>query len=150
MDESTRQLLIASDHATACEAPPGFNWKESMRRVRVLVPRLEQLVGQSLSTDENVQDASFFTDVACYREASHPGIGKVLVPIIAIRFSAFGNLFTVTKADDFDDDAFTSAREMTSKAGYLYVPADQLDEPYTGANPHLANTTWWTRFFDYL
>lgn len=112
--------------------------------------RLEPIVGVSLTIDENVQDASFFTDLACYREAYHRGIGKILTPIITIRFSYFGNLFTATKVDDFNEDAFNSAVVLVSKADFVYLPETQLHQAYTGANPHWANTTWWTRFFDYL
>ncbi len=150
MDESTLTLLQDSDHPTECERPPGFDYKKSMRRAEALVPKLENIVGRSLSIDQNVQDASFFTDTACYREALHPGIGKVQVPVIAIRFSSFGDLFTVAVDDDFDQEALAATIAMLSAASYQYVPASQLDEPYTGVNQHLAGTTWWTRFFDYL
>lgn len=150
MDPRTRQLLLDADDPVAYEMPAGFDWQRAMTRVRALVPILEAIVGRPLTLDEHVQDASFFTDVACHREATHPGMGRVFEVIIAVRFSSFGDLFTVTFAADVAADVVSRVIDAVSDAGFVHVPADELAEPYTGRHPSFAATSWWIRFFDYL
>ena len=121
-----------------------------MTRVRALVPALEAIVGQALTVDKDVQDASFFTDVACHREVSLPGAGRVLTPILSVRFSCFGDLFTVTSAEDVSPSVLDQVIARVAGAGFVHVPASDLSEPYTGRHPSFQATTWWIRFFDYL
>lgn len=150
MTDKTLQLLLASDHSSACEAPPGFDYRDAMRRVKALVPALERIVGRELAVDENVQDASHFTDIACYRDGVAKGIGAVRVPIIRVVFSSFGDLFTVLFAEDLDQATVDETVSVVTSAGFTFVPADELEEPYTGSNPSLTGVTWFTRFFCYL
>jgi len=150
MTDKTLQLLLASDHPSACEAPPGFDYVDAMRRVKALVPALERIVGHELAVDESVQDASYFTDVVCYRDTVAEHLGAVRVPLIRIVFSSFGDLFTVVFAEELDQATVADTISAAANAGFAFVPADKLDEPYTGDNPHLKGTTWFTRFFCYL
>lgn len=150
MDPRTRQLLLDADDPVASECPEGFDWTTAMARVGALVPALEATVGRPLTIDNNVQDASFFTDVACHREVSHPGMGRVLEWVIAVRFSCFGNLFTVVCAADVAPSVVDRVIAVVSGAGFVHVPASELSEPYTGPHPSFRTTTWWIRFFDYL
>lgn len=150
MTDKTLHLLLASDHPSACEAPPGFDDSGAMRRVKALVPPLQRVVGRDLAVDENVQDASYFTDITCYGAAVAKGAGAVRVAVIRIVFSSFGGLFTVLFADDLDPGIIDQAISVVTEAGFTFVPADELEEPYTGGNPHLIGMTWFTRFFCYL
>ena len=150
MTDLTLQRLLASDHPSACEAPPGFDHQGAVCRVKALVPALERIVGRELAVDENVQDASYFTDVACYRASVAKGVGRIQVPIIRIVFSSFGDLFTVVFAEDLDQATVDQAVAAVTDAGFTFVPADELEEPYTGSNPHLTGMSWFTRFFCYL
>ena len=153
MTDKTLQLLLASDHPSATEAPPGFDYVGAMRRVKALVPTLERIVGRELAVDESAQDASFFTDVACYQDGFVKGIGAVKVPVISIVFSSFGGLFTVFFADALDRATVDQAISLVVDAGFTFVPSDELDQPYTGSNPYLSgmsDMTWLTRFFCYL
>lgn len=150
MDPRTRQLLLDADDPVAYELPAGFDWTRAMTRVRALVPSLEAIVARPLTVDGNVQDASFFTEVACHREVSHPGMGCVLEPIIAVRFSCFGDLFTVVSAAGVAPSVLEQVIARVADAGFVHVPASELSEPYTGRHPSFHTTTWWIRFFDYL
>jgi len=69
MDKATLTLLEDSDHPTECERPPGFDYKKSMHRAEALVPKLEKIVGRSLSIDQNVAKAR----TEQYRRAEHRG-----------------------------------------------------------------------------
>lgn len=72
----------------------------------------------------------------------------------AIRFSNFGQLFTVYSCLDPIPDRYDvpSILKFIQQHGWRYVPADELDVPYDGVNDVLkqARITWWIRFFDYL
>lgn len=75
---------------------------------------------------------------------------RTFFPIIVVRFSAFGDLVTMTRTDDYDPAAFENLIAALGDAGFVYVPADELQERYTGRNPHIGDQSWWIRFFDYL
>jgi hypothetical protein len=146
MTPETRALLAASDHPTACEAPPGWDRASALGRVLALVPELRRIANVELALDDDVQDASFFCNVACYRE-ERPGLS---VPVVLVRFSAFGRLVSATWSDDLDAQRGEELIAALRDAGFDHVSADELDEPYTGVNPHVFGQTWWIRFFDYL
>lgn len=148
MTPEIQAILAASDHQTACEAPPGFDRERAIQRVQALVPALRRISGVELTLEERIEDASFFCDVACYREESP----RLRYPVILIRFSAFGQLVTVTWSEGAEEleGAIAGLIAALGDAGFTYVPAAELEEPYTGRNPHLGSHTWWYRFFDYL
>jgi len=142
----THALLAARDHATACECPPGFDWERAVARVRELMPELKRIAGIELQLDTNVEDASFFCDLACYRE-ERPGM---LYPVLLVRFSSFGRLVTLTHAAEISDDTVAGLVAALADAGFVFVAEEELSEPYTGINLALRNGSWWIRFFDYL
>jgi hypothetical protein len=154
MEATKLQLLESVDDPQACECPSGFDWHSSMTRVRELKSRLESLAGQPFIMDENVQDASFFTDLAIVgRERYVSGIGKVVGSKIVIRFSCFGNLFTVYSTSEnerLEESIVENIIAEVERHGFIYVEADGLEETYTGINPHLKGQSWWIRYFDYL
>jgi hypothetical protein len=146
MTPEIQALLVASDHPTACESPPDFRREDELQRVRALMPTLQRLAGVELTLDDQVQDASFFCDVGGYREVQP----RMFYPVILVRFSAFGHLVTITSDDVVAPSTIASLITALGDAGFTYVPADELDEPYTGRNPNIRDASWWIRFFDYL
>ena len=154
MNDQLLATLLPADHATGCEAPPDFEWELAMQAVRALRPIAETITGRSFEIDEQVQDASFFTDLAIYEDESSDQGGSIRHTILALRFSAFGNLFTTWSV--CPDHAKLDAKMVqqlilvAEDAGLVYVCASDLDGEYTGPNLHFENTSWWTRFFDYL
>lgn len=153
MDEATLQLLRSSDHPEACEYPPDFLWEQEVAQVRALRPRLESIVGRSLTMDEGVQDAAFFTDLSALERHPAPDMPCLYVAV-GIRFSAFGRLATVWSSSQTEAPPSSVvsgiAAELQSH-GYRFVSLDALEEPYTGTNRHLQSlASWWRRFFDYF
>jgi hypothetical protein len=154
MEATKLKLFESVDDPQACECPSNFDWQDSMSRVKASKSGLESLVGLTFLIDENVQDASFFTELAILgRERYVSGIGKIVGSKIVIRFSCFGNLFTVYSTSE-DEKLEESIVEIiiaeVARHGFVYVEADGLEEKYTGVNPHLQGQSWWVRYFDYL
>jgi hypothetical protein len=126
-----------------------------MDRVKALRPLLHEITGRHFELNENVQDASFLTDLAIYSNERTPQGGLIRKAIVAVRFSAFGRLFTVWSVcredQRLDPEITTRIIRCVEERGYTYVDVDSLDEPYSGPNPHLEEgISWWNRFFDYL
>lgn len=71
MDAAKLQLLEMIDDLVACEYPANFDFCASMQRVKALKPKLDAIAQKSFEIDENVQDASFFTELAIFEEF-HP------------------------------------------------------------------------------
>jgi hypothetical protein len=135
MRDSTLQLLMAADDAVACEFPAGFDRAAALSRVQDLLPQLEAAAGRDFQMDTWIEDASHF---AVLRS---DGLG--------ISFSCFGQLVAI-ETDPDDPPLLARVSAALAAAGFTPVDADEVDEPYTGANPHLAGQTWRSRFFSYL
>ena len=90
MDPHVLGLLEAADDATHCEHPEGFEWGREMAAVKELIQSLEAMTGRRWSVDENVQDASFLTDLSALDEQALPDGGVLSNTILGVRFSAFG------------------------------------------------------------
>ena len=132
----------------------GFDWRGELEKVRELVPVLEEITGRRFEIDENVQDASFFTDLTIDEELSGAQGGRLVLTVLGVRFSAFGKLFTTWSAEEastpLPPEVTSKVIDAVHQRGYVYVEATALDADYTGANPHMRGTSWWSRFFNYL
>ena len=150
MDPQLLQFLLNLDDPKYHETPPEFDWPAEMEKVQRLAPELSRIAGQDFAVDRTVQDASFFTELRILEEADR-GDRYTHYIRAAVRFSAFGRMVTVWANPGrmlLDADQKRRILEVLEREGYRYVPAEALDVPYTGTNPHIA--TWWIRFFDYL
>jgi hypothetical protein len=155
MDSALLAILMEADHPADTEWPPGFDWRAEESRVRALAPLVGEVAGLAVEVDATAQDASFFADLLL-----HDGVkpnkqsGRVLTPTLTIRFSSFGNLFTTWSAGGeqrtLPAEIVHRIIHLIAGRGYQYVPSAELNEPYSGKNPHLRGATWWLRFFDYL
>jgi len=163
MDPETLRILQAADDSRECEVPSGFDWDRESSRARQLVPVLEEIVGRKFHV-ESPQDASFFADVTTYDDRKTPGGTTVRTTVLAVRLSSFGKLFSLWAIKSMHRDGrwttgdHPSIAEETKRRvieavrhrDNVYVDFDDLQEPYTGANPHFVGRTWWVRFFDYI
>jgi len=150
MNPETLEKLQAADDPTEWESPEGFDCNGAISRVRRLKPEIEHLVGRAFEMDENVQDASFFTDLSLHKSAGKP---NYLDTVFAIRFSAFGNLFTVWSYCSSERLPITVVNQVIKKTedhGFNYINADELNEQYSGRHEGFKTTSWWNRFFDYV
>ncbi len=67
MDQAIHEVLEAADDSINTEHPPGFEWDALSARVDLLRPELERIADRPFDLDDEVQDASFFGDLAIYR-----------------------------------------------------------------------------------
>ncbi len=149
MKPETLRILMDADDPVDDEGTSKAEGAETWRRVCALVPPLEAILGKRLELDENVQDASFMTDIALRAEAA-PRAWEVLA---GVRFSNFGMLFAVwTSYPSWRIAPETVERiiQAVRAAGLVYVAEEELSEPYTGKNGAFTGSTWWDRFFDYV
>jgi hypothetical protein len=122
MDPKLLAILLAADHPKATEFPPGFDWKSSIARVRELKLVCDRIAGRAFVFDGNVQDASFFADIAL--RAPSPKM-RVIDTVFALRFSCFGNLFTQYGPTGPDTLPQAIANQIVSQAeaaGFVFVP----------------------------
>jgi hypothetical protein len=150
MDAKMLLLLQSADDPEHCEQPWEFDRRAAMSRVELVIPELERIIGRPLELDTAVQDASFFTEIWLRRPAAKAGYIDVL---IAVRFSAFADLFTVwTSCPDepLPEALVQRVVAAVEEFGFRFVDEDSLAEPYSGANEAFVGETWWYRFFEYL
>jgi len=141
---------MAADDPAACEQPIGFDRDVAMEELRSLHPELAAILGEPLELDEQVQDASFFAELAFCIPGSQP---RALDTVLAVRFSAFGRLFTIWShcpTQPIEAEQLAQIINTVESRGFRYVDTASLDEPYHGRNPLFGGSTWWYRFFDYL
>jgi hypothetical protein len=109
-----------------------------------------------LDIDNNVQDASFTTDLGLLDEDYYDrktGTGALRY-IFSFRFSNFGNLFTILNMPDINGTYYNeilTCKKILIDSGFICIDTSELDDIYDGVNePYENGLTWWTRYFDYL
>src|SRR5436305_1567845 len=91
MEPVVRERLDAADDPVHAEGDPKLDWPAIHARVAALRPELERIAGRAFVQDNNVQDASFFTELSIQRPGPRP---NWIDTVFAVRFSGFGLLFT--------------------------------------------------------
>jgi hypothetical protein len=150
MEPAVRELLNAADDPVHAEGDPTLDWPAIHARVAALRPELERIAGRAFVQDNNVQDASFFTELSIQRPGPQP---NWIDTVFAVRFSGFGLLFTTwshCEAERLPPEVAAELVGAVERAGFRYVPAAALGAPYTGRHPGFAGSSWWIRFFDYV
>jgi len=147
MSEDYLELLKSADSAIYTERLPGFNRKKADAKFNDFVKALERRLSCALPDKENcidIQDASFH--------------GMVFLPYeflteeyrASVRVSNFGNFATVYDADEVVQPRILAIiKELLAEFGYIYIPTEMLNEPYTGQNPVIGFRTWGDRYFDW-
>jgi len=152
MSTATLDYLIEHDTPPPWDWPEEFNHKSELDRVRALGPQLRAITGQNLRLDDKVHDATFFAEWAALEPSARewPGVsGPVHLCRIAIRFSAFGKLYSVwgnCPDQPVCDAIIADIDQFLSPLGYVRVPEDLLFQPIPTEG---ANKTWQSRFFAY-
>jgi hypothetical protein len=150
VDQKFLSILRTADHPTATEFPPGFDWAGCINRVRALKPECDHIAGRVFDLDDNVQDASFFADIALHAPSQQR---NVIDTVFGLRFSCYGDLFTQlgpTGAERLPEVIAKQVINLTVAKGFVFVPAEVLEEPYIGENKIFLSENWWYRFFEYL
>lgn len=156
MDADLLRLLLELDarYADQVEAPEEMDWRAMEVRVEALRPLIERLTGHvfELSLPEA---ASFYGDLTSqYRRED----GNEILTLLGVRFSNFGELFTVWSigARELPADVVAKVIEVTRDHGFVYVDYEALRAPYTGVVERfkdlkvVAVSNWFTRFFDHV
>lgn len=146
MKQETLELLKKYDDHENWEYPSDFNWSVEIKKVEELIPYLKELIGKPIVLDDKMQDASFFAELSHDEDLSVSGFN--------IRFSAFGNLFTLWQMHN----SFTVTPEVKQKVidfvsskGFTYIDPTDLGEEYPGKEYGIPSIcTWWDRYFDWL
>jgi hypothetical protein len=66
----------------------------------------------------------------------------------SIRFSCFGEFVTILNVELVKNEWLIVIKALFEQYGYVYIPKEVLDQPYTGMNhrkPRFA--TWFSRYF---
>jgi hypothetical protein len=148
MDQAVREMLEEADDPEHAAGDPRLDWPVIHARVAALRPELERIAGRVFVHDDHVQDASFFADVSVQRPGPQP---HRIDTVFALRFSSFGWLFTTwssCETERLPPEVVEKLVAAVSWAGFHYVPASALEEPYTGRHLGFAGSSWWNRFFD--
>jgi hypothetical protein len=150
MEPTVRKLLEQADDPRHAEYPPGFDWSALRARVASLQPELERIAGRTFVLDDKPQDASFFGDLSIQQPGPEP---NCIDTLFAVRFSNFGDLFTIWNhchAEELPEAVAAKLVSSVEQAGFRFIPAAALDELYSGRHPGFSGAAWWLRFFDYL
>jgi hypothetical protein len=159
MDHRLRQVLLAVDCPDGWEAPECYttDFNSAWTRIVDIKSRLAAELGIDLDIDEEVQDASFITELYLLVPGARSTHSTVFIYELCIRFSAFGNLFTIFAESGVPDARrfdLVRIRNVVEDKGFFYVEPVELHSPYDGANEAIredpTGQTWWTRYFDYL
>lgn len=148
MKQDFLKLLEDADSSTFTERPLGFNIKKADAKFDSFVEALERKLGCTLPEKENymgIQDGSFH--------------GMVFLPIqflnedyrISIRVSNFGNFATAYEDDTVvQPEVLSSIIATLNEFGYIYIPSEILNTPYTGENRGVDGfSSWGHRYFDW-
>ena len=148
MEANILRKLQAADDPQHCEHPPDFDWQKSMVAVRTVRPVLEEIAGQPLFLDDQVQDASYFADLFIAEPQEANGFRCMRVTF-SVSFSCFGSLVTISNENVFPEAIVAGMRMALENHGFIFLDADLLREPYTGSNEGFNGRTWMDRFFNY-
>ncbi|MCA1596483.1 MAG: hypothetical protein LC772_08685 [Chloroflexi bacterium] len=150
------ELFRQHDDPIQWEYPQDFDYAACCARFAAFVSDLSASLGSvpEVETGVDIQDASFHSEV-CIPLSD----GRRLV----VRFSNFGDMVTIVVFSKVGDMEFLDADgpvppvitthilELLARHRYVYVSAEALSGPYTGANPGVTGiATWWIRYFDWV
>lgn len=151
MDIKLLHTLKTLDNSQYYASLHNFNFKQAIEFVKKLKSKLKKIAGHSFVLHEHIRDTTFFADLSI-EDRQTDEIGKTTIyTVLGIRFSCFGNLFTIwsNSTKQLDKDKIKAIIEAVEASGFVYVDIDSLDEPYLDENNRYSGS-WWDRYFEYL
>ena len=151
------KLLKAADDPENCEYPRDFYLRAAMASVIELKYDLDRIVGRPFEIEDRIFDASYFAEL----EIKEPSpikvldLGEVTLRVVCLRFSCFGNFFTILEESLIEKLSRSVIKEIIAAAevyGFVFIDEKILiEEPYTGCNKELEDLgSWWERYFEYI
>jgi len=146
--QPARALLQDLDDPIRAEAPAHWDRRAAEATFVALARALEQRLGYpcAYETGSSIQDASFHGQIRLPREVLTDEY------IVQLRASNFGHLATIYDDDTVvERDARATIVSTLDEFGYVYIPSDVVNAPYTGRNRGVSGfRTWGERFFDWI
>jgi hypothetical protein len=148
MSEEMLAILLGADDLEGWDYPRDWaeRYASAMQRVRRLTPDLEAVLGDRLALDDQVQDASYFTELSLVKRSDE---GKEFV--LGMRFSHYGDLvaFVPWCTLRLQERTIEAIIRVLRAHGFVYVDQNAVLCTYSGEHPGSSNTTWWKRYFEY-
>ena len=135
------ELLSQHDDPVHWMEPPDFDYESAQARFSQFLQQLSAAMGMPLKSETGIllQDAIYHSEVFIPVGAD---------PKPSLRFSSFGDMVTVIKSQDVPAAWLTIIEDLLKKHGYVYVPVEVLQQPYTGKNPGVDGfADWLSRYF---
>ena len=151
------KLMKAADDPENCEYPRDFDFRAAMASVIELKYDLDRIVDRPFEIEDRIFDASYFAEL----EIKEPSpikvldLGEVTLRVVRLRFSCFGNFFTILEESLIEKLSRSVIKEIIAAAevhGFVYIDEEILiEEPYTGCNKELEDLgSWWESYFKYI
>jgi hypothetical protein len=137
-------ILRQHDDQVHWEYPPNLDYAGAVTKFKRFATSLAEALRAPLRTETEsyIQDASFHSQIF----VPLPDGGFTL-----IRFSNFGDMVTIGEDQPVPENVREIVLNLFEKFGYVYIPADVLEQAYTARDPKISCIrTWWIRFFDWL
>lgn len=128
-----------NDDPVRWEYPKDFDYDDAISRFREFAVAFDAATGVThpFETESYIQDASFHSQI-------NLGGGW-------LRFSNFGNMVTYDPSLEVEAGTLDKLRTLCKDKGYVFIPPDFIEIPYTGRNPGVTGIRdWGIRFFDYV
>jgi hypothetical protein len=132
-------LFQKHDDPTRWEYPVGFDYERATQKFREFAAAFDAETGtpHATETGSHIQDASFHSQI-------NLGTGW-------IRFSNFGDMVSITPDREIDYATVAIIQRLCDEEGYVFIPTEFTESPYTGANPGVTGIRdWWIRYFDWV
>ena len=143
-------LLQLVDDPIRVEASKDFKRDVEIDRVIRVQEELEQIVNLTFSLDDKIEDAPFYAELRSHNRSHY---SKQEETILGIRFSSFGNLFTIWNYPStlqLSAEVVDGIVGIVGRSGFVYISFEYLQEAYNGSNSTFFGKSWFERYFDYI
>ena len=138
-EEDVLALFCEHDDPVRWEYPKGFDYTDAVLRFREFAAAFDAATGvkHPIETGSHIQDASFHSQIDL-------GGGW-------LRFSNFGDMVSFDPSSQLGVGTFDKLRTLCRDNGYILIPPDFTELPYTGLNPGVTGIRdWGIRYFDWV
>jgi len=153
MKIETKQILLEFDEAGSFETPADFDYDNLISQIEKLKVKLETIFSSEFKIDDQIQDASFISDLIIPN--------KLLIEIVngyrySIRFSNFGKLVTINGIENINSDNLEILQKVLTNHKFIFLEPNEIDAHYDGKFESFKSIyggrtpTWFERYFDYL
>ena len=120
------RMLEAADDPENCEYPCGFDRYVAIDRVIDLQCDLEKIVGWPFELEARIFDSSYFAELDIKEPTPTKvlDLGEVTLRVVRLRFSCFGNFFTIIEESLIDKLTRSVIKDLIAAAedhGFVYI-----------------------------